>query len=221
MTASQDFASGGGLRPIRPARLIPHIRLLNALRARLFRILWKSRFGAWGDGSLIVAPVAIEGEDRIHLGKDVLVASGSCLAANPLTGHAESRLTIGDGCRIGRFNHIYATKCVTLGAKVLTANGVYISDNLHGFADVHTAIMDQPVTQRAPVHVGDGTWIGHNACIIGASIGRNCVIGANAIVTHDIPDHCVAVGVPARIVKRFDAATGIWRETTTDGAFTE
>ena len=214
------LAEGRAVRPgsVGP-KSMPHLRILNAVRARLFRTFWKRRFGAWGPGSLVVAPVAIEGEARIHLGRDVLVAAGSCLAASPLTGEGDCRLTIGDGSRIGRFNHIYATRGVTLGRKVLTANGVYISDNLHGFSDPSAAIMDQPIVQRADVHIGDGTWIGHNACIIGARIGRNCVIGANAVVTRDVPDHCVVVGVPAVIVKRFDAATSAWRATSPDGAF--
>ena len=93
---------GEARNAVRPTSLMPHIRVFNAVRARLFRAFWKRRFGAWGPGSLIIAPVAIEGEARIHLGADVLVAAGSCLAANPLTGYADCRVTIGDGCRIGR-----------------------------------------------------------------------------------------------------------------------
>jgi acetyltransferase-like isoleucine patch superfamily enzyme len=58
--------------------------------------------------------------------------------------------------------------------------------------------------------IGDGSWIGENACIIGAHVGKNCVIGANAVVTSDIPDYSVAVGVPAVVIKRFDAPSKMW-----------
>ena len=53
----------------------------------------------------------------------------------------------------------------------------------------------------------------------GASIGKHCVIGANSVVIHDIPDYCVAVGAPARIVKRYDFSAQQWRKTDQKGNF--
>jgi acetyltransferase-like isoleucine patch superfamily enzyme len=70
--------------------------------------------------------------------------------------------------------------------------------------------MHQSVKFKQRVAIGDGSWIGENACIIGASIGRNCVIGANAVVTRDIPDYCVAVGIPAAVIRRFDVTLQKW-----------
>lgn len=190
--------------------MIFHIRVANAVRARLFRLFLARRFAQFGKRSLVVAPTGIEGEQRIRIGSDVYVAAQSCLAAQPLTGTDACRLEIGDGSRIGRFNHIYATRSVVLGRKVLTANGVYIADNRHMFEDTGTAVVDQPVKQLADVLIGDGAWLGHNVAIIGASVGRGSVIGANSVVTHDIPDFCIAVGAPARVIKRFDPTNGAW-----------
>jgi len=62
----------------------------------------------------------------------------------------------------------------------------------------------------SPVSIGDGSWIGENVCIVGATIGKNCVIGANSVVTKNIPDFCVAVGIPARIIKRYDLNKCAW-----------
>lgn len=201
--------------------MIPHIRLANAVRARLFRLLFARRFGRFGRGTLVVAPIAIEGAEHIHLGDNVYVAAQTCLAAQPHTGVAKPRLEIGDGCRIGRFNHFYATRRVVLGPKVLTANGVYIADNVHGYRDVAVAPMDQPVEQLPDVEIGEGSWLGHNACVMGVRIGRHCVVGANAVVTRDLPDYSVAVGAPAIVIRRFDSGTGTWRQTRPDGAFIE
>ena len=53
--------------------------------------------------------------------------------------------------------------------------------------------------------IGDNSWIGNHAAIIGCSVGRHCVVGANAVVTRDVPDYCVVAGSPARIIKRYDA----------------
>lgn len=58
--------------------------------------------------------------------------------------------------------------------------------------------MKQPIIQKGTVEIGEGSWIGENVCIIGAHIGRHCVIGANSIVTKNIPDYSIAVGTPAK-----------------------
>lgn len=191
-------------------------RLRNFASSTLLRLLHGRSFGHLGKGSRIVRPAGIERPDRIFIDDDVFIA--------PLTGlqvydrQDAGRLDIARGCKIGRFNHIYALGRVSLGEKVLTANGVYISDNTHDFADIDTAIMNQPIKQLGETAIGDGTWIGHNAVVFGARIGRNCVIAANSVVSHDIPDCSVVVGVN-RIVKRYDSVTRSWRATASDGAF--
>ena len=195
------------------------LRLQVSVYVRLFRWLFARRFKHFGKGTSVIFPAGIDGAQNIVLGDDVYIAYKTFLAALPLAGGQVCLLEIGAGTRIGRFNHIYATHRVVLGAKVLTANNVYISDNLHGWRDPDTPILDQPVQQNGVVEIGEGSWLGHNACVLGARIGRNCVIGANAVVTRDIPDHCVAVGVPAVIIRRYDPATHAWRDTLADGSF--
>lgn len=199
--------------------MILHIRLANALYARLFRLVYGRGFRAFGRGTNVVFPAGVEGAGNIALGEGVVVGHQSYLAAVPHTGAAQCLLEIGDGCSIGRFNHIYATQRVVLGRHVLTANGVYISDNLHGYQDVTVPILQQPIRQNASVEIGDGSWIGHNACILGVRIGRHCVVGANAVVTHDLPDFSVAVGAPAIVIRRYDPDTRTWRSTRPDGTF--
>jgi len=119
-------------------------------------------------------------------------------------------LKIGEGCVFGYNNHITAVREVLIGDCVLTANNVYISDNLHEYEDVSRPIMHQPVRFKKAVSIGDGCWIGENVCIVGASIGRNCVIGANAVVTRDIPDFSVAAGIPAVVTRQFDPHLQKW-----------
>ena len=70
--------------------------------------------------------------------------------------------------------------------------------------------MFQGVTQKRDVVIGNGSWIGEHVCIIGASIGRHCVIGANSVVTRDIPDYSVAVGSPAIVIKKYDFKLNKW-----------
>src|SRR5690606_32270085 len=103
----------------------------------------------------------------------------------------------------GNFSHLYATGLVDIGNNVLIADKVYISDNLHSYEDVNIPIWKQPIKQLREVRIGNNSWIGENVCIIGANVGNHCVIGANSVVTKDIPDYCIAVGTPAKIIKRY------------------
>lgn len=157
----------------------------------------------------ISSPLKINGKKNINIGKHVIISYKAWLAALPLTGeHVE--LFIDDYTIIGHFSHIYATKCIQIGKHVLIADRVYISDNLHDYTDVNTPIMKQRIIQKESVIIGDDSWIGENVCIIGASIGKHCVIGANAVVTKNIPDYSVAVGNPAKVIKKYNFSTGKW-----------
>ena len=193
--------------------------MLQRIINKLLYYYYKQQLGGFGFGSVINSPLRIDGKKNISIGKSAIVQYKTWLAAMPLVAGEKCELSIGDGCCIGNFNHIYATKKVIIGTKVLTADKVYISDNLHSYQDIHTAILDQPVKQNKEVVIGDGTWIGENVCILGVTIGKNCVIGANAVVTKNLPDYAIAVGNPAKIIKRFCLETNQWKKTSADGTF--
>ena len=71
-------------------------------------------------------------------------------------------------------------------------------------------IKEQGMRQISNVVIGEGTWIGENVSILGCSIGKQCVIGAGSIVTKDIPDYCVAVGNPAKVIKKYSLVKRKW-----------
>ena len=76
--------------------------------------------------------------------------------------------------------------------------------------NLEVPIKEQGIIQKKDVYIGDGSWLGENVCVIGASIGQHCVIGANSVVTKDIPDYSVAVGSPAKVIKRYNPETKQW-----------
>jgi len=184
----------------------PIVSLLRACRFIYYYI----KLGSYGLHSDIKNPLTIDGCKSIFVGDNVLIQYKTWLASVPLTGEGESKLVIEDGCVIGHFNHIYATKSIILHKNVLTADKVYISDNLHNYEDINTPILSQPIKQNGIVEIGEGSWLGENVCVIGASIGKHCVIGSNSVVTHDIPNYCVAVGVPAKVIKKYDFEKKEW-----------
>ena len=80
---------------------------------------------------------------------------------------------------------------------------MYITDCNYEYRDIHVSVIDQGIAQKGQKSsIGGGSYIGINAVIVGnIRIGRHCVIGANSVVTKDVPDYCVAVGCPARVIK--------------------
>lgn len=106
---------------------------------------------------------------------------------------------IGERCRISIANSLY------IGEKVLLSPNVYITDCDHEYRNIDIPVIDQGIIQKEQkVFIGEGSYIGINAVIVGnVKIGRHCVIGANSVITKDVPDYCVAVGSPAKVIKRY------------------
>ena len=163
----------------------------------------------------------------ISIGRNVQIRPGVWLYA--ITGDlTESNLfrpslEIEDHCSIGRFCHITCSNRIVLGEAVLLAESILIADNSHGYEDTTIPVIAQAHVSSGPILVGCGTWIGNGARILGkVKIGRNCVIGTNCVLTNmDIPDYSIVVGIPARIVRRFDPIAQLWRRTDPQGSFSE
>ena len=128
----------------------------------------------------------------------------------------DSRLTIGEGFRSNSHLHIGVVSNISIGKNVLVASGVYISDHSHGAygsqepSDPNTAPVSRPLVS-APVVIGDNVWLGEKVAVLpGVRIGHGVVVGAGAVVTRDVPDHCIVAGVPARVIKRYDFEQQQW-----------
>ena len=193
-------------------------KILASIRRKILSWYWRRKLNI-GKNSCIIRPLRIAGGKSICIGDHVVVNEGCWIECQPLTTNRNPRLVINDGCVLGHFNEIYSTSDIQLEKYVLTADRVYISDNFHSYLDPEIPILKQPIQQNRKVRIGEGSWLGVNVCVMGASIGKHCVIGANSVVIHDIPDYCIAVGAPARIVKRYDFSTKQWCKTDSKGDF--
>ena len=104
--------------------------------------------------------------------------------------------------------HIGCVNRISIGNNVLIASKVFITDHSHG--EIDAEVMNTPpqlrkIMSRGPVIIEDNVWIGEGTAILqNVRIGKNSIIGANAVVTRDIPDNCVAAGVPPRIIRRLE-----------------
>jgi acetyltransferase-like isoleucine patch superfamily enzyme len=162
------------------------------------------RFGHFGEGSIICFPAAtIFNERYIHIGAGTLLGPELTLSAGMVPGQhciSDPVVRIGDRCLIGRGSSIIGHLGIDIGDDVWTGPGVYITDQNHGYTDVTRPISAQTMPER-PVSIGAGSWIGFGTAVLpGAHIGRHVTVGANSVVTGDLPDFCVAVGAPARVI---------------------
>jgi acetyltransferase-like isoleucine patch superfamily enzyme len=113
----------------------------------------------------------------------------------------EGTLTVGDKVVLGRNVSVNCYLDVEIGGSVLFADDVYVSDFDHKFEDVSRPIKDQGIA-KARVRIEPDVWIGTKSTVTrGVVVGQGAVVGANAVVTRDLPAYSVSVGVPARVIK--------------------
>jgi hypothetical protein len=94
---------------------------------------------------------------------------------------------------------------------VLGGPRVFIGDTYHDYRAPDTAVTDQPMSDPRPVLIGSGAFLGVGSVILpGVTIGERAYVGANAVVTNDVPPNAVVGGVPARIIKRWDGQEERW-----------
>ena len=182
---------------------------IQKIRSRYYTFMARLAIRKIASSARVSKLAGIFGGENIEVQAGVKIWDYTWIAALSPTKSAV-KLVIGAGTVVGRFNHIYASKSVEIGKNVITGDKVYISDNLHEYTNIQLPVKHQPIKQLKEVFIGDGAWIGENVCIIGASVGKNTVIGSSAVVTKDIPDYCVAVGAPARVIKRYDFQLEEW-----------
>lgn len=141
------------------------------------------------EGALVFHP------ENVEIGRDVYVGHYAILK-----GYHQNRLVVGDGTWIGQMAFLHAAGGLTIGRRVGIGPGVKVLTSTHQVPpDPAMAIMDGPLSM-APVVLEDGCDLGIGAVILpGVRVGRGAQVGAGSVVTRDVPDGAVVLGVPARV----------------------
>ncbi|MEX0780584.1 MAG: acyltransferase [Balneolales bacterium] len=122
-------------------------------------------------------------------------------------------LTIGNRVRSRSGLQIAVMNKVDIGDDVIISANVFISDGTHGYENAMEPYRYQTMTNIKPVHIKNGCWIGQNAVIMpGVVIGENSIVGANSVVTKNVPPRSIVAGVPAKIIKRWDDSSEKWKK---------
>jgi acetyltransferase-like isoleucine patch superfamily enzyme len=152
---------------------------------------------------------------RISLGNSVGLKKDAWLSVATDDPTGEPVIVIDDNCNIGYGSILSAKNRIHLERDVLVGQQVLIVDHNHCYEDITLPISKQGITEGGRVRIGQGSWIGRGAAIVCSrgelTIGRNCVIAANTVVTRSIPDYSVVWGNPATIIRQYDPETGAWR----------
>jgi acetyltransferase-like isoleucine patch superfamily enzyme len=136
-------------------------------------------------------------DGRLEIGEHTLLEPGVWITAP-----APARVRIGAGSFLNLGVTVAALELVEIGDHCMFANGCFITDADHRFDDPDRPVTWQGFTSKGPTRVGDNVWCGANVVITsGVTVGERCVIGANSVVTVDIPPRSIAAGVPARVIR--------------------
>lgn len=164
---------------------------------------------------LIRFPFRVRGRRFIAIGKGLTTGVNCRLDAFPL--EPKVCMQFGDDVQINDLVHIAAIDSIIIGDNVLIASHVFLTDHNHGsygVNGVHTAPIIPPVERElsyAPVQIGSNVWIGEFVSVLpGVTIGEGAVIGTMSVVNRDIPAYSIAVGSPARVIKRYDFDKKEW-----------
>jgi acetyltransferase-like isoleucine patch superfamily enzyme len=189
-------------------------RIANKFRSQW--MLWTYPFASVGtnlcvhyscDLSRSIAP-------HIKIGDSVLLDRDVWLNIPILPKSREPVILLEEGCKVGRRCVISARNRIHFERNVVFAPSVLVMDHNHAFEDVNVPIKRQGITPGGTIRIEEGCWIGFGAAIVCGKgelvIGRNSVIGANAVVSRSVPPNSVVTGNPGRVVKQFDRSKGEW-----------
>jgi acetyltransferase-like isoleucine patch superfamily enzyme len=136
-------------------------------------------------------------EGRLEIGPQTLLEPNVWITAP-----GDARVRIGEGTFLNIGVMVAAIELVEIGSHCMFANGCFVTDGNHRFDDPERPVTWQGFTSKGPTRVGDNVWCGANVVITsGVTVGERCVIGANSVVTTDLPPRSIAAGAPARVLK--------------------
>lgn len=144
----------------------------------------------------------------ITIGKGTTIDEGARLDCYPIENEKTPNLRIGNNTMIGFNFTALCSSNLIIGNDVLIASNVFISTENHGFDSIELKYLRQKLVTKDVV-IEDNVWIGENVSILsGVKIGKWSIVGANSVVTKDVPEYTIVCGNPAKIIKKYDFCLG-------------
>ncbi|MGN6373716.1 MAG: acyltransferase [Solirubrobacteraceae bacterium] len=164
-------------------------------RARIhYELMRREAFARWPLHGNVLEALR---EGRLQIGRHSLLEPNVWITAP-----GGARVRIGEGTFLNMGVMIAAEQLVEIGDHCMLANGCFVSDSSHRFDDPEQPITWQGFQSKGPTRIVDNCWLGIGAVVTsGVTIGERCVIGANSVVTRDLPPFSIAAGAPAKVIR--------------------
>ncbi|MBE0390232.1 DapH/DapD/GlmU-related protein [Flavobacterium sp. PL002] len=166
---------------------------------------------------LIRLPFDVRNKSNIDFGDQLTTGIGCRIETFPE--NKKNVLKFGKNVQLNDYVHITAMNSVTIGDNVLMASKIFISDCTHGSysgdsndSNPNSIPIDRPLSSK-PIIIEDNVWLGEFVSVLpGVTIGKGTIVGANSVVSKDLPKYVIAVGSPAKPIKRFNFSTQRWEK---------
>ncbi len=169
-------------------------------------------YGSCGKKSLIYNPLLITNKKNIYMGDNVFFRDGARIEIIKEWQNQkfDSKLVIGSNTSFEQNSHITSAGSIKIGHDCVFSARTMITNINHDYKTLSTNVLKQKLICNDVV-IGDYCFVGMDVKIFpGVTIGDNVIIGANSIVMHDIPSYCVAVGCPAKVIKKYNFDSKEW-----------
>ena len=187
----------------------PKIALLpRRILGRIYSEWVKYEFRSCGEACHFGKFQQLRGGKYVEIADHVTMGNGVVLEVfdEYQTQHFTPNLRIGSYVNIGDHSHLSCINGITIKDNVRMGRKVFITDNAHGVSEGSLLDMRpniRPLASKGPIVIEENVWIGEMVCILpGVTIGRGAIIGANAVVTHDVPAYSLVAGNPARVIRQ-------------------
>lgn len=180
--------------------------MLKLIKKIIKELFFRPRLAEIGQNSFILLPRKITNKKFVKIGRDCQI--GRSLVLEPITSHGAQRfnpnIIIGNDVYIGRYCQIFSIDSVVIEDGCVLSEYIYISDSAHGFDPDGGLIMQQDLVSKGPIHIGKNSFLGYGVSLMpGVSLGKNCVVGINSVVTRSFPDFSMIAGTPAKLIKTY------------------
>lgn len=164
--------------------------------------------------SHIGVPIFTYGLKRVTVKKRVRIMPGVRIET-----HKQGTIVFEEEVSIGQNFHITSAGSLVIGNNTTISGNVFVTNIDHEYSQIGVHILDQSMIVKE-TYIGPNCFLGFGVAIqAGTKLGRHCVVGASSVVRGTFPDYSVIVGIPARVVKRFNLETKVWEKTNADGSF--
>ena len=180
---------------------------IGLIMRRIYSEWIKFEFHSCGKGCFFGKFIVLHGAKYIDIANNVTMGRRLVIEVYDKSQdlHVTPCIKLGNYVNIGDYSHLSCVNAIIVKDNVRMGRKVFITDNAHGASD--RSLLDmrpntRPLASKGPVIIEENVWIGEMVCIMpGVTIGRGAIIGANAVVTKDVPPYALAAGNPAKVIK--------------------